>query len=50
MAHADTSIGESVALAMGLGDSLAVWTPLLSGVVFALLFVVLKKGTPPTTE
>lgn len=42
-------LNPAVALAMGLGvSSAAVWAPLLSGVVFALLFVLLKKGVPPT--
>ena len=41
-------LNPAVAIAMGLLASPAVWAPLLSGVAFALLFAVLKKGTPPT--
>jgi aquaporin Z len=43
-------LNPAVAIAMGLGASLAVWAPLLSGILFANLFAVLKKGTPPKVE
>lgn len=40
-------LNPAIAVAMGLPTSAAVWAPLLSGVVFASLFVLLKKGAPP---
>ena len=43
-------LNPAVAIAMGLSGSLAVWMPLLSGAAFALLFDLLKKGTPPKPD
>lgn len=43
-------LNPAVATAMGLGLSPAVWATVLSGVVFAWLFVLLKKGVPPKVE
>ena len=43
-------LNPAVAIAMGLGLSPAVWATALSGVVFAWLFVLLKKGVPPKVE
>jgi aquaporin Z len=40
-------LNPAVAIAMGLGSSPAVWATVPSGMVFALLFTVLKKGAPP---
>ena len=43
-------LNPAVAIAMGLVTSPAVWATPLSGIVFALLFSLLKKGTPPKTD
>lgn len=43
-------LNPAVAIAMGLGASLDAWAPVLSGIAFANLFAVLKKGTPPKME
>lgn len=43
-------LNPAVALAMGLVPSPAIWMPLLSGPAFALLFVLIKKGTPPKVD
>ena len=43
-------LNPAVAIAMGLGLSPAVWATALSGVVFAWLFVLLKKGVPPKVD
>lgn len=40
-------LNPAIALAMGLGSTPALWSPLLGGAAFALLFTVLKQGTPP---
>jgi aquaporin Z len=40
-------LNPAVAVAMGLTTSPAVWATPVSGVVFALLYVLLKKGIPP---
>lgn len=44
------ALNPAVAIAMGLGLSPAVWATALSGVVFAWLFVLLKKGVPPKVD
>ena len=43
-------LNPAVAIAMGLTTSPAVWATPLSGVAFALLYVVLKKGIPPKVD
>jgi aquaporin Z len=43
-------LNPAVAIAMGLGKTHSIWAPLASGVVFSLLFSLLKKGTPPKVE
>lgn len=43
-------LNPAVGIAMGLASSPAVWATLVSGAVFALLFALLKKGTPPKTD
>jgi aquaporin Z len=43
-------LNPAVAVAMGLTTSPAVWATPLSGVVFALLYVLLKKGIPPKVD
>lgn len=43
-------LNPAVAIAMGLGRTPSIWAPLASGVVFSLLFSLLKKGTPPKVE
>lgn len=40
-------LNPAVAIAMGQATSPAVWAALAGGVLFALLFVLLKKATPP---
>jgi aquaporin Z len=42
-------LNPAVAIAMGFGSSPAIWATVPSGIVFALLFTVLKKGAPPPT-
>ena len=41
-------LNPAVGLAMGLGATPAVWAPLLSGVVFALLFSLFERAKPAT--
>lgn len=43
-------LNPAVAIAMGLTTSPAVWITPLSGIAFALLYVLLKKGIPPKVE
>ena len=43
-------LNPAVAIAMGLTTSPAVWATPLSGVAFALLYVLLKKGIPPKVD
>lgn len=43
-------LNPAVAVAMGLTTSPAVWATTLSGVAFALLYVLLKKGIPPKVD
>lgn len=43
-------LNPAVAVAMGLSTSPAVWATSLSGVAFALLYVLLKKGIPPKVD
>lgn len=43
-------LNPAVAIAMGLTTSPAVWITPLSGIVFALLYVLLKKGIPPKVD
>lgn len=43
-------LNPAVAIAMGLGKTVAIWAPLVSGIVFSLLFSFLKKGSPPKVE
>lgn len=43
-------LNPAVAVAMGLTTSPAVWATCLSGVAFALLYVLLKKGIPPKVD
>ncbi|MEO8630533.1 MAG: hypothetical protein ABI612_20910, partial [Betaproteobacteria bacterium] len=43
-------LNPAVAIAMGLAGSWAVWATLPSAVAFALLYVLLKKGTPPKVD
>ena len=43
-------LNPAVAISMGLAATPAVWATVVSGVVFAWLFVLLKKGVPPKVE
>lgn len=43
-------LNPAVAIAMGLATSPAVWATVVSGALFSLLFVLLKKGTPPKVD
>lgn len=43
-------LNPAVAIAMGLTTSPAVWITPLSGIAFALLYVLLKKGIPPKVD
>lgn len=43
-------LNPAVAIAMGLITSPAVWITPLSGIAFALLYVLLKKGIPPKVD
>lgn len=43
-------LNPAVAIAMGLATSPAVWVTPLSGVAFALLYILLKKGIPPKVD
>lgn len=43
-------LNPAIAIAMGLGKTTAIWAPLVSGILFSLLFSFLKKGSPPKVE